>query len=258
MILMSENQSEKEIKVSVQLLCLPSLSCASFHGNASVNAGYRVTWDLIKTVYAFVWRVSRKNAHACRSLWSIPWPTALNVVFIQPIRSQKSKFWFRGWWFKFSTKCHVSHLILKPALISRCSQAPNWQISHETHYARPVCSSCFLYRTPSSRHLHFYAVSALIISVFTHVFFVLVLSTWTHRRTRRCASHTKVLWVIWGNQMMPLDRCTELCSFKQTCHWTDSYTLHKSSCVFARFAMLLSHGPNYLCNSFLCLNLPTV
>lgn len=87
----------------------------------------------------------------------------------------------------FTSESKIQHRIspesvdLKPALIGRSSQAPNWQISHMTHYARPTLSSCFLYKPPSSHHLNFYAVSDLVVSVLTHAFFVLVLSTWTHR-----------------------------------------------------------------------------
>lgn len=84
---------------------------------------------------------------------------------------------------KFGTECHLTQLILKPVLISRCSQPPKWLISHKKSYARPAVVFCFLYKTPLSHHLHFYAVSDLLASVLTHASFVLVLSAWTHRRT---------------------------------------------------------------------------
>lgn len=73
-------------------------------------------------------------------------------------------------------------------------------------------------------------------------------------------------WMIWGNHMMPLDWCTELCSLELPCCATASKpaielilnAFHKSSSVLVGFAMLLSLGPTYLSNSFLCLNLLTV
>lgn len=105
--------------------------------------------------------------------YTIDWLSGVKCLFIYLFTSES----------KIQHRISPESVDLKPALIGRSSQAPNWQISHMTHYARPTLSSCFLYKPPSSHHLNFYAVSDLVVSVLTHAFFVLVLSTWTHRRT---------------------------------------------------------------------------
>lgn len=138
----------------------------------------------------------RTHTHTCLSLLSSPGFTALNValalvLFISVIFFSYTIDSLSGvkCLYLFTSESKIQHRIspesfdLKPVLIGRSSQAPNWQISHMTHYARPMLSSCFLYKPPSSHHLNFYAVSDLVVSVLTHAFFVLVLSTWTHRRT---------------------------------------------------------------------------